>query len=59
LGVKTYGLFNKHANYRWYKLSGDNVGWYDSVMPLQVEESNCWSEVFSELINILCEIRKK
>ena len=59
LGVKTYGLFNKHANFRWYKLSGDNVGWYESVKPLQVEESNCWSEVFSELINILCEFRKK
>ncbi len=59
LGVKTYGLFNKHTNFRWYKLSGDNVGWYDSVKPLQVEENNCWSEVFSELINILCEHRKK
>lgn len=59
LGVKTYGLFNKHANFRWYKLSGDSVGWYDSVKPLQVEENNCWSEVFSELINILCEYRKK
>ena len=59
LGVKTYGLFNKHANFRWYKLSGDSVGWYDLVKPLQVEENNCWSEVFSELINILCEYRKK
>ena len=59
LGVKTYGLFNKHANFRWYKLKGDDTGWYKSVKPLQVEENNCWSEVFSEVINILCKYRQR
>ncbi len=58
LGVKSYGLFNKHPNFRWYKLSGDNVGWYESVKAIQVEENNCWSSVFSELINILSEYKK-
>ena len=53
LGVKTYGLFNKYPNFRWFNLKGDNVGWYNSVTPLQVEENNCWADVFSELTEIL------
>ncbi len=53
LGVKTYGLFNKNPNFRWFKLTGDNIGWYESVTPLQAEENNYWSDVFSELVEIL------
>ncbi len=53
LGIKTYGLFNKHPNFRWFKLNGENTGWYDSVIPLQVDENNCWSDVFLKLIKIL------
>ncbi len=56
LGVKTYGLFNKYPNFRWYKLNGDNVGWYEKVVPIQVEENNCWRDVFSELTKILVNI---
>ena len=59
LGVKSYGLFNKHPNFRWYQLKGENVGWYESVQAIQVEENNCWTTVFSELINLLCEYRNK
>jgi hypothetical protein len=57
LGVKCYGLFNKHPNFRWYQLKGENVGWYESVKAIQVEENNCWTTVFSELINLLCEYK--
>ena len=59
LGVKSYALFNKHPNFRWYQLNGENVGWYRSVMAIQAEENNCWTTVFSELINILCEYRNR
>lgn len=58
LGVKTYGLFNKYPNFRWFKLNGDNVGWYESITPLQVEENNCWSDVLSELVKILSKYSK-
>lgn len=57
LGVRTFGLFNKYTNYRWYQLGEDNVGWYKSVYPIQAKENNYWSEVFSELIKILIEYR--
>lgn len=53
LGVKTFAMFNKHTNFRWYKTTGSNVGWYDSVIPFQVEENNCWSDVFSSIVNEL------
>ena len=49
MGIKTYGLFNKYPNFRWFKLEGDNVGWYKSVIPLQAEENNYWSDVFDKL----------
>ena len=57
--MKSYALFNKHPNFRWYQLNGENVGWYRSVMAIQAEENNCWTTVFSELINILCEYRNR
>ena len=53
LGAKTYGLFNKTPNFRWYKLDRENVGWYKSVIPLQVEQLDCWEPVLEKLYKIL------
>lgn len=58
LGTTGLGLFNKHPNFRWYKLSGENLGWYNSIKPIQAEENNCWSTVLSEVIKDLNEYRK-
>ena len=55
LGVKTIGLFNKYPNFRWYKLSGENIGYYSSVTPLQVEQEDLWAPIISHTINILKE----
>ncbi len=57
LGAKTLALFNKSPNYRWFKLSGKDTGWYKSAQPLQVEENNCWSDVFAQIHNILSEYK--
>ena len=46
LGVKTLGLFNKRTNFRWFKLQGDNVGYYDSVKPFQCKQQDQWDNVF-------------
>lgn len=53
LGVKTIGLFNKYTNYRWFKTKGSNVGWYNSVKPIQAEDESCWREVFEQLHSIV------
>lgn len=53
LGVKTYALFNKYPNFRWFKLSGNDTGWYKSVVPFQAEEENLWFPQISNIINEL------
>ena len=58
LGVKTFALFNKQTNYRWFKLKGGNVGWYDSCTPFQVESQDDWSPVFARLVDILKNYKK-
>ena len=53
LGIDTIGLFNKETNYRWFKPEGENVGWYESVKPLQNKKQNDWDNTISELENII------
>lgn len=55
LGAKTFGLFNKQTNYRWFKTTGENVGWYRSVKPLQANIQDDWTSVFSSVVNVLSE----
>ncbi|DAA97035.1 TPA: hypothetical protein CPT80_02305 [Candidatus Gastranaerophilales bacterium HUM_9] len=50
LGVKTFGIFNKYPNYRWFDLSGNDVVWYKSVKPFQCVTENDWSEVMKRVI---------
>lgn len=59
LGIKTYALFNKQTNYRWYKLAGENVGWYNSCTPIQVENQGEWQPVFANLVEILEKYKKE
>ncbi len=53
LGAKTFGLFNKQTNFRWFNTSRENVGWYTSVKPIQAKEQNEWAEVFLKLSDSL------
>lgn len=57
LGVKTLGLFTKYPNFRWFKLSGNDVGWYKSVRPIQIEDFDCNSALVSNLINYISDCK--
>lgn len=57
LGVNTIALFNKQTNYRWFKTSGDNSGWYKYCKPLQVSEQDDWAPVLKKLVKIINEIK--
>lgn len=57
LGVKTLGLFTKYSNFRWFKLSGNDVGWYKSVRPVQIEDFDCNSALVSNLINYISDCK--
>ena len=57
LGVKTFGIFNKYPNYRWFDLSGNDVVWYKSVKPFQCVTENDWLEVMKRVItNVEVEV---
>lgn len=53
LGVKTFALFNKETNYRWFKTNGDNAGWYNNVKPFQNEKQNEWNGVLNSVLEII------
>lgn len=42
LGVKTFGLFNKITEWRWFKTTGDDIAWYKSIRPFQAPTSKAW-----------------
>jgi len=54
LGVKTYGLFNKYADYRWFKLHGNDIGWYKSVKPFVADNMDDWANAVEKLV---CELK--
>ncbi len=53
LGVKTYGLFSEQPNFRWFKLKGDNVGWYKSVLPIHAKNNGTLIDIFDKLYTLL------
>jgi len=53
LGKRTYGIFNKYPNYRWFDLSGDDVKWYSSVKPFQCDSENNWESAFNKVVEEL------
>ena len=64
LGVKTFGLFNRITEWRWFKTDGDDIAWYKSIKPFQNPTSGAWGvsvdKVLEEIKNIQCKrIAKK
>ena len=57
LGIKTFGLFNKFVECRWFQLT-DNVAWYKSVKPFQCTEYNGWEEVIQKVIEEIKPLMK-
>lgn len=53
LGVKTYGLFNRLYDHRWFDLSGQDVVWYKSVKPFCATTFNGWDELMQTVIENL------
>lgn len=56
LGVKTFGLFNRYSEMRWFTFE-DTVGWYD-IKPFKCKEQDEWQEPISELLSELSSIIK-
>ena len=53
LGIKTIGLFNRFPETRWFKTTGEDVGWYKSVKPYKAEKFNGWHELLKKVVEDL------
>ena len=51
LGVKTMALYNRFPEYRWFKTTGEDVGWYNSVKPFVAKNFNGWDELIQQIIS--------
>jgi len=51
MGVKTFAIFNKHSEYRWFDLTGEDVVWYKSVKPFVANNMSEWAPVIKEIKN--------
>ena len=56
LGIKTFGLFNRIVEWRWFKTEGNDIAWYKSIKPFQCPTSGAWegpvNKVLEEVENI-------
>lgn len=50
LGIKTFGLFNRITEWRWFKVEGNDVGWYKSIRPFQCPTSKAWGVVMEQVM---------
>ena len=59
LGVKTFGLFNRIVEWRWFKVEGDDIAWYKSIKPFQCPTSGAWDvpvgKVMEEVEKMRCQ----
>lgn len=59
LGIKTFGLFNRIVEWRWFKTDGDDLGWYKSIKPFQAPTAGAWDIPVKNVLNEIEEIRCK
>lgn len=57
LGVKTFALFNKITEWRWFQTTGKDIVWYKSVRPFQAPTSKAWDVPVNEIIEEIQKIR--
>lgn len=50
LGVKTFGLFNYHNQFRYFDLTGEDIVWYTSVKPFVCDDVDNWKGLIDRII---------
>lgn len=50
LGVKTFGLFNYHNQFRYFDLTGEDIVWYTSVKPFVCDDVDDWKGLIDRII---------
>lgn len=57
MGKKTFGLFNWYYEYRWYDLTGEDVGWYTSVRPFVNNAMDDWQSSITKVVEEIEKIK--
>jgi len=50
LGIKTFGLFNRITEWRWFKTDGEDLVWYKSIKPFQCPTSDDWDTPIGQIM---------
>ena len=59
LGIKTFGIFNRITEWRWFKTQGDDIAWYKSIRPFQCPTSDDWSTPVNQILQEIEKMRCK
>lgn len=59
LGVKTFGLFNRIVEWRWFKTQGEDIAWYKSIKPFQAPTAGAWEVPVNQVLEEIDKIRCK
>lgn len=59
LGIKTFGIFNRVTEWRWFKTDGDDIAWYKSIKPFQCPTSDDWDTPIAQIIEEIDKLRCK
>ena len=59
LGIKTFGLFNRIVEWRWFKTEGNDIAWYKSIKPFQCPTSGEWEVPIKQVLEEVENIRAK
>ncbi len=59
LGIKTFGIFNRIVEWRWFKTQGEDIAWYKSIKPFQTPTSGAWEVPIKEILKEVDKMRCK
>ena len=59
LGKKTFCLFNKYTEWRWYNLDAGDTGWYKSVKPFHAKKVNDFKPEIEKICEEIKELIKQ
>ena len=59
LGIKTFGLFNRIVEWRWFKTEGEDIAWYKSIKPFQCPTSGAWDVPVAKVMEEVDKLRCK
>lgn len=59
LGIKTFGIFNKIVEWRWFKTEGNDIAWYKSIKPFQCPTSGEWNTPVNQILEEIDKMRCK